>query len=90
MAPGDVLVESDWTLVFVFWLRKNSEPRQTIRESLFKVTEVEVRCRRKGLRKQVTEAKEGSLEIRRKREVRKCAWRKRVGERGGERLECAP
>ena len=31
-------------------------------------------CRRNGVRKQVTEAKRGPLELRRKREARKRAW----------------
>ena len=45
-----------------------------------------MRHRRNGLRKQGTEAKEGPLELRRKKEARKM----HLGERGGERLRCAP
>ena len=55
--------------ILEFWLRKNSESRLKYKENfILKLTEVEeVSRRRNGLRKQVTEAKEGPLELRRQR-----------------------
>ena len=38
-------------------------------------------CRRNGFRKQVIEAKEGPLELRRKREAKKACLREQGGER---------
>ena len=56
---------------------------------MYKVIEVEVRCRRNGVRKQIT-AKEGPLELkrgaRRERETESAIGK----EAGGERLRCTP
>ena len=71
------------TSVPEFWLRKNSEPSlKLLRESLFRNHKVEeVSCRGNSLRKQVTEAKEGPLELRRKtrKTCLRHAWGKGVG-----------
>ena len=73
-------VTADWASVrqpwgFEFWLRMNSEPRLRYKQKfIYKVTEVEVSPGRSepaglhGLWKQVTEAKEGPLELRRKKQ----------------------
>ena len=74
IAPGVRPVELDWVSAKQPWCLSSTEERIQNHDSNYKrkfiqkVTEVEeVICRRNGLRKQVTEAKEEPLKPRRKK-----------------------
>ena len=77
------------TLDLEFSSEKNSQPRNSnTSQSLFRKSQVEVSYERsepaglRGLRKQVTDAKEGPLEFRRK-EAKVCALREERGKKDG-------
>ena len=82
--PGVTSVESDQILFQQLWYLTSgseiihSQDSNNKRKFTNKVTEVEkLNCRRNGFRKQVIEAKEGPLELRKKRvsdRRGKCTW----------------